>query len=381
MITNLRLKRFLVSGVFPVFSGLNKVVKKEDDEIFIYCANDILNDNSLAIFKYLVDNHYNEKYKIICGVSNPNVYKHLIDKNIAFIPKSKCVWQYLKSGHVLYSMGKMPIKPTNKQIVINMWHGTPIKKIGKMVSEDNGEEFFFTYLCASSELYADIMAKCFGCPRENVVICGEPKTDRLFEEKIKKDVKTILWAPTFRQSKYLGYEDSSVKDILPYIKQEEWQELNDILKNNNVDMIVKLHPMQDVDVKYITDFSNLHIYTDQMFQAKNMDLYSELAQADGLITDYSSVYLQYLMLNRPICFAMPDYDEYAKSRGFVFDNPLEYMPGVRALSKNDIYNFIRDINMGKDEYYGERCRVNKLVNYYNDGNNCQRILELSNIRL
>ena len=59
-------------------------------------------------------------------------------------------------------------------------------------------------------------------------------------------------------------------------------------------------------------------------------MYVLLRNADALITDYSSAYFDYMLLNRPIAFTVEDIEEYRKKRGFVFDNPFEYMP-VRRL--------------------------------------------------
>lgn len=379
MIKNVRIKRFLVNYIFPVFSLTNKLIKKDDNSIFIYCANGELNDNSEAIYNYLITNEYNKKYRIICGGANMDKIQEL-PPNVSFISKRRCVMQYMKSGHIFYSMGKIPIKPSDKQIVINMWHGIPIKKIGKMSNIGNGEEFFFTYVCAPSKIFVPIMAQSFGCPEKNVLICGEAKADKLFMPKVNRNNKLIVWAPTFKQSKFLGYDDSSNSSIVPLFDEKEWKELNKYLKQNKVDLIVKLHPMQDVDKGLKTKYSNLEIYCDAEFKNENKDIFWLMSQADGLITDYSGVYIDYLLLNRPICFALSDIEEYSNRRGFVFDNPLDYMPGKKAYCKDDIYAFIKEIADGQDLYEDDRNKINAVFNHYKDGENCKRLLEFSKIK-
>ncbi len=381
MIKNTKLKKMLVNHVFPLFSSINKIIPKDEKKILIYCANDVLNDNSEAIFNYLINNGYSRKYEIICGVKRPGEYKHLFGMNIRFITKVRSVFIYLRSAHVLYSMGKIPIKPSKNQIVINMWHGTPLKKIGKMANIENGDEFFFTYLCAPSPHFVDIFSKSFGCPKDRVIICGAPKTDALFNKKRDTDLKKVFWAPTFRQSKYLGYNDSGNTDILPLVHRDNWEKLNDILCKHNVELTVKLHPLQDFDDFESHSFSKLRIFSDKEFRQAGKELYDSLAQSDALISDYSSVYLDYLVLNRPICFAIPDVEEYSNKRGFVFDNPLDYMPGVHANTIDDIFAFIEDVSKGVDTYSEERTRINDLVNYYKCGGNCKRVLEYANISL
>lgn len=381
MIKNNTIKKFLVNNIFPFFSLVNKLIKKDDNTIFFYCANDELNDNSLELFDFLVRNGYNKKYKIVCGVGDPDKYISKSSANVEFIPKSRCIGQYMKSGHVFYSMGKMPIKPTKEQCVINIWHGIPIKKIGKLLPVDSGDEFFFTYVCSPSELYRPIMAKAFGCPESSVCICGEQKQDRLFEQKEERSEKLIVWTPTFRQSSYLGYDDTKNESFIPPFENTEWEELNSILKQQQVQMVVKLHPMQNTNGFSNIKKSNLKIMNSEYFNEQGLNLYSLLAQSDALIADYSSVYLEYLVINRPICFSLPDFDEYKGSRGFVFENPLEYMPGHFAKNKEDIYEFIRIISKGEDPYKEKRELIRDKVHYYKDGNNCHRILNISKISI
>lgn len=380
MIRNRKLKAFLVDCVFPMFSVLNKVVPKDDKSILIYCANDELNDNSEVLYNYLIENKYIQKYKIFCSLNNFRDYNSPELGRVKFISAVSGIWRYMRSGHVFYSMGKIPIKPAKKQMVINMWHGIPCKAIGKLSNLNNGEEFFFSYVCASSEFYRPIMAKAFGCPEENVCICGEQKTDRMFaEHKHESDLKTVLWAPTFRQSKYLGYSDSQMSSFLPLIDNGEWMELNEFAKSKNMKIIVKLHAAQNLNGFSEKLYPNLEIYSDSAFRSRGYNLYDFMAKSDALLADYSSVYLEYLLLNRPIGFTLEDIDEYKDTRGFVFENPLDYMPGEKLYSKYDLYRYLDEISAGKDSYKDERERVCDIVHQYKDGKSCERVLKIAGI--
>ena len=382
MMRNVKLKKFLVNNIFPVFSLINRILPKDKRKILIYCANDELIDNSEAVYDYLVENGYYKKYKILCSVKNPDKYTSPHPESIMFISKIGGIVQYMFSGYMFYSMGKIPIKPTKKQMVVNMSHGIPLKAIYKLSNLDNGEEFFFTYLCATSEFYRPIMAKAFGCPEENVCICGEPKTDKLFMKKDQSSgEKMIVWAPTFRQSAYLGYDDSSEADFLPFVKNSNWTELNDVLRSAGVKLVAKLHPLQDLNGFTEAVYSNLEIYSDKLFRQHGYDLYELLSRSDALLADYSSVYLEYLVLNRPIGFTLSDIDEYTNKRGFLFENPLDYMPGKKIYSEKELYEFIEDIAGGVDEYEAEREKVNDLANYYRDGRNCERVLKIAGITM
>ncbi len=376
MIKNVKAKKILVNYVFPAFNVINKIIPKDEKKIFIYNANGPLNDNSKVICDYLLENGYDKKYQIISG-SDP--IKSSQYRNVKFISKVSCIFTYMRSAHVLYSMGKIPIKPTKNQRVINMWHGAPTKLAGKLSGKDSGEEFFFSYVCATSEFYKDIMAKTFGCPLENVFINGDPKADKLFIKKEQRLEKFIVWTPTFRQSAFLGHDDSTLKDLLPLISENEWEELDNYLQDKNVRMLVKLHPMQNTMGFAKKEFKKLKIYSDKAFQEEGKDIFEVLSQSDALISDYSSVFLNYLLLNRPIAFALPDYEEYNKTRGLIFDNPLDFMPGPKCKTKYDLYKFISDVNDGVDNYEDDRKRVDSIVNTYHDGKNCERVLAIAEI--
>lgn len=380
MIKNRKLKIFLINCVFPIFSLVNKIVPKDDKSILIYCANDELNDNSEVLYNYLIVNRYFEKYKIFCSLKNYRNYTSLSKKRVKFISSLSGLWRYMRSGYVFYSMGKLPIKPTKKQMVINMWHGIPLKRIGKLANFNNGEEFFFTFVCAPSEFYKPIMAKAFGCPEENVCICDELKIDRMYNvRKHENKIKLVLWAPTFRQSNYLGYSDSKLSSFLPLINDTDWAELNKFAENINIKIIVKLHAVQTLNGFTEKLYSNLEIYSDYSFRKHGYNLYEFMAQADALLADYSSVYLEYLLLNRPIGFTLNDIDDYKETRGFVFENPLDYMPGEKLYCKSDLLHFLEDIAEEKDIYSNERQRVCNIVHQYKDGKNCERLLKIAGI--
>ena len=79
--------------------------------------------------------------------------------------------------------------------------------------------------------------------------------------------------------------------------------------------------------------------------------------SDALVSDYSSVAIDYLLLDRPLGFTLDDYEAYTESRGWVFDDPLEYMPGEHMYNMQDFENFILDIKNGKDNYKEQRASV------------------------
>lgn len=73
-------------------------------------------------------------------------------------------------------------------------------------------------------------------------------------------------------------------------------------------------------------------------------------------------------------------NSYSQDRGFVFENPDEYMPGEKIITGMDLLEFAESVFSGKDRYKKERERLCRLFNKYSDGENCRRIIEKAGIK-
>lgn len=380
MIRNVILKKMIKNVVFPIITLLNKIVKKDDSIVLLYISNMGIRHSLLPLRQYSLDNHFNERYKIYCGIEH---LKYAEDEpRVTFISGGKTLLVFLRAKHVFYTAGQLPVKPASSQIVIHMDHGNAnFKTMGALTNINNGDEFYFTYMIAPSEYYVPIMAKEYRCEASNIKICGDPMTDALLKSgrntyDFHQYDKMLLWMPTFRQSDYLSYNDSKL-DSLPLFKETDCLELNERLKKYNIKLIVKLHPAQKEFGYNMQCFSHLSIFSHKEFLKENYDLALLTAQSDGLIGDYSSASLQYLLLDRPMAFVVPDIEEYDKMRGFVFENPEDYMGGHIIKSKDDFWQFLDDFAVGKDIYKEKRHRITDIIYKFKDANSCKRIVELS----
>ena len=126
--------------------------------------------------------------------------------------------------------------------------------------------------------------------------------------------------------------------------------------------------------------SNIIFLTNPQLDELDIHFYSLLKDTDALITDYSSVFFDYLLIDKPLAFTVDDLESYGKNRGFVFDNPMDYMPGMKLYVVSDFYDFLSNCLNGVDEYSQQRLDVNEKVNYYKDGNNCKRIIDFVGIK-
>lgn len=268
-----------------------------------------------------------------------------------------------------------------------MDHGNCAFKTGGSLSNVNfGYQYYFTYLIATSDLYVPIMAEEYGCPEKCVKVAGEPMADSLLqppreEYDFRSYDKVLVWMPTFRNSELMGYNDSNLETLVPLFDIEEYPALNDLLAKYNIRLIVKLHPIQTVPADMQRHFSHLSVYSHDEFVQSEYEMYTLLANSDGLIGDYSSVSMQYLFTDKPQGFVVPDLNSYGANRGFIFDNPEDYMAGHIIKTKEEFAQFIDDFAKGKDQYKDKRHWVCDQIFKHKDAKSCERIVKLSGMSL
>jgi len=383
IIKNLKFKFFLYNHVFPLLTKVNGLCTHRENQIFLYC-NLSFRDNNRAIYDYLIANGYNEKYRILVSSSDYLEYKEHAPKNVQFVGPFKSVLTYFKSKFVFYCIGKLPIEPAKDQVVIHMEHGMPFKDASEGQSRYSASSQHYTYVMATGPCFVKPQARIYGVPESKIVIAGNPKCDPLFlpnpQYNFGKYKKIILWAPTFRKSVSMNMQDTSAEQpILPIVKLEEFKQLNDYLKGKEVKIVVKLHPEQDLSKYNLVDMDHFILLSHQEFLSRGMDLYRFMKQCDAMITDYSSIFYDYLLLDRPIGFTEDDIDDYAGKRGFAM-NPEKYRPGMRLRNIQDIYSFVDDLASNIDKFKNDRAEVNCSVNPDMDGNFSAKVLKIMGIK-
>ena len=332
MISNPKLKKIFQTYVFGVVSIINKRIRHDKRKIILY-SNMGFRDNVKSLYDYLIEQKYNEQYEIICCCNDFKRWSFVNIPNVKFVSCVKGFFYYFFAGYVFYSFGKIPIVPGINQKTIQLWHGSPYKAADAgMLKGHSWKHQYYSFSVATSRTFAKIWSRYFSMPLDHVLIGGED-----------------------------------------FIK------INDYLKEKGVKIVVKLHPVQDLDKYDMMEMSNFILLSHAEFVKRGMDLYKFMTQCDALITDYSSIFYDYLLLDRPIAFTEDDLEDYSDVRGFAVDDPQGYKPGYRIRNLKNLYEFIDCLLTNTDFYKEERKRVNELVNEYRDGNFCQHILDLVGI--
>ena len=357
--------------VYELLSLLNIVIPKKK-RVFIYGGNE-LSGNSEAMFRYLINTG---SINVMC-VTNEKVLAYEKYKNAVFVNDSffHAMWAYLTSQVVLdSSLHKVKIKPTKKQLSLQLWHGSPLKHLPKCGGIRYGA--YYTYVVYASDLFKEEMKQSFGIDDNRLLLLGNPRNDDLFKHvslpsQLSSSGKAVMWMPTFRRG--IGLQEAS-RDI-PILSKDNIPELETFLKRNRIKLFIKPHPLQMGGLKdMFSDYelSFIHLVTDNDLRKHGITLYEMLGSMDALLTDYSSVFFDYLLIDRPIGFAIDDIEEYSQKRGFALSPPESYMPGAIIQTYQDLLRFFNNVNDEIDMFKKERKKINQLVNYYQDDRSAER---------
>ncbi|HHU72705.1 MAG TPA: hypothetical protein GXZ21_11835 [Clostridiales bacterium] len=277
---------------------------------------------------------------------------------------------------------------------INLWHGTGNKKINYDNKFDevrhpknNWDRLRFAlrrmsdekpshYILATSEMMGDIFASAFRVPRNHIIVDGYPRNDVLFkdckirqlyteEEKevistlkeLKDDnYKILLYMPTFRDSETKFFDVMDLKSF------------NEFLYDNRLIFLTKLHPKSKLKLEFERiKLSNI------INASADVDPYTILEFADVLTTDYSSVYTDFLLLNRPSVLFTYDLEEYSRDTRECYFDYDDYIPELRTYTMEEFQEGILRV-LKKDEFEEGRIELRSKMFAYVDSGSCERIL-------
>lgn len=359
-------------------------------------------DNARALFEYALQLGLNRTYELIWFVKNPEEYdRYASMEHVRFLSydwsvsekqeerdayyRALCLAKYIFFTDA-YGFARNCRKA---QIRVQLWHGCGFKTRVNFVRCEKRYE----YTTVISDLYADIHADIYGLRKDQVLVTGYAKQDWLFhpqrEDIIKLQIpdakKYIFWLPTFRSTdrklEQLNEYVLGSETGLPIVNTvEQMKALDTLLAEKDIVLIVKLHPFQDRNEVFCKGCRNIYLIENEDLVEEDIPINRLLGQADALISDYSSAAVDFMLLDRPIAFMLEDVEEYEKSRGFVFDNIREWLPGKEIFSFEDVCDFIEEAANNQDTTADKRRMLRDKLHRFCDDNNCQRILEQFNIR-
>jgi len=239
--------------------------------------------------------------------------------------------------------------------------------------------FHYDVFTAASEEAKEKLSSAYRDKKNRFCVTGNPRNDALFDtawlarrrcdylDNIKKQVSfkyVITYLPTQRR---MGRKKVDLFAKYGFDVSEAEQ----VLESLNAIFIIKPHYLQKKLGLSIGNEPSRRMYT--LSDDELPDIYPLLKETDILITDYSGVYFDYLLLNRPIIFAPFDIEEYIREEGLYYDYD-EVTPGPKAKDWSEIFRLIREI-IENDRWKQEREVVCKRFDKFRDNNNSERVFK------
>lgn len=318
------------------------------------------NDNSKYYHIYLCEN--NSDIRTIWISKTKKERDYVRSKGLEAYRKwsIKGLYHGLTSGAFIFSSNISDINywASGRAVKINMWHGVGLKKLGMKESDIYNPNslanriltpFLYdepTYFVGPSDMMAKHFADCYQLNSEQMLKVGYPRCEFMmnYKNKTKSLIQKYESTETEMLLKHIGKYDK-VYIYMPtfrdaqtdFIKASgiDFHRFNELLKTKNYLLILKLHPATRIKEDNLASFSNI------LVMDKTIDIYPILPYTDVLITDYSSIYYDYILMADKNVILFPfDYDDYIhNNRDLAFDY-LTYAPGVKAWNFNELYDII-----------------------------------------
>lgn len=369
-----------------LISFLNKIIPKKN--IILFNSFPDFCDNSYALYQYILKKRRDilENYRIVWAVNSVfNITGITLSANTQVIEKKsiKGIWIFLHSKYVISTHGYfMDIKSANGQKQINLWHGCGYKDLPP---EERGYRGDFNIVI--SNIHKKLYSEFFLIEEKNVFITGYPRNDVLFNkysslQKLNVDKtnfkKIVLWMPTYRKATqgHNGIDGNLSSFVSSNLSKAECKELNSVLRNNEYLMVAKLHPMEYTTLGAMKGLSNIKCISSKELENSGVQLYELLTESDVLLCDYSSLVIDYLLLDQPIAMVLSDMKEYKESRGFVFYPVENYFPGPIIANLQEMIQYLNNINEIDSKWISKRLELKNLFHYYQDQNSSQRVAKL-----
>jgi len=372
---------YLVLNYIQTVIELIDYIVPKDDKLIVFGSSggEFCSGSSKTLYNYVNSEH--PEYR--------SFFYMPFRKDLGFIARLKYIFvfasiffraKFLISTHPPTDFFPF-ISWSTKKNFINVWHGIPMKRMFFMDNTISKIDLITTInlniktsaFIVSSQLEAFLMRSCFRIDPTKIFYTGHPRNDAL----LKKDSvrllpiilpglpvyqKVILYCPTYRRGKHAQFFPFDDFDFRHFEK---------FLEDNKIIVLLRYHPYD----KGTINFSSTRIiHFDFNICSEINDI---LPEVDILITDYSSIYFDYLLLDRPCIFIPYDLNEYKRDVGFLLDYDT-ITAGPKVSTYNEFITVIRECIEGKDSYSDRRSKLKTIFHEYQKENSSEQVFIFMN---
>lgn len=366
-----------------------KKTKKPDMYTWVFSSVDncYYNYNSKYLFEY-VKEHLPQITPLFV-INEENLRRELSEqygKEYFIETESKEGIRRVLEAGVWFTSAGLPVYGTGlgkNRLIVNLWHGVPLKKIAlmdpnlKKAARIYFKKIFsenYTWILTTSRALVPVMAKSFQVSEDRLRVWGQPRNDCIFDPPDRKQIlegiysdlpeykKVVLYAPTFRDygnTRLFPFEDFDKKVFEDFLEQEK------------ILLLLRLHIKEAAAADAYVSSRIRRFGSEEAGDVTGM-----LGMFDLLITDYSSIYIDYLLTDKPLMFLPYDRERYLDGRGMNFDYD-EVTPGPKPETMKEFMMEIKEFMNGEDSWKKERDRVNLKFNEVKEpcsSNICNQVL-------
>lgn len=376
-----RLLRHLMTAAHAF---LQRVVPP-DDRMVVFTSIPDHTDSSFAVYRHLVRTRRN--LRITWLVADLEIRSQIqdefdsltrelsIDHGHQLAVRSRHSWRgylaFVRARVAFHTHGVFAFARTDyRRHVVSLWHGMPIKAIGRLDATTTSEfDPHGTTHVAASDLYRYVIAASFGASSDRILSTVLPRTDALLSpqplgphnDEIRRrleldpDRHLIFWMPTYRSQVNVDFvhranrqsTPEELRTFLDDVPLDLIEALDRACEEHGCQIVIKLHPLDGLnhqDARYLAE--NIRLLTSAEFTDSGLQLYDVLAQCDGLMSDLSSVLVDFVPTHKPIGLIGLPFDVYERDlliplELFVESSRFEHLTGPE-----EIDDFVAAVSAG-----------------------------------
>lgn len=366
------------------------------DKILVFGSyRGAFNDNTKYLFLY-ANEHITDR-KVVWISTKQSTVKHIrsLGYEAYSVMSLKGLWYALRGKYWFVNSYSSDIAfcLAGRTKIVNLWHGVPMKAIEfgitkgdlakRYVQRDIRDTFFHPapfrrpdYMVSTTDFFDEVFSQSFridksqcmqtGCPRNRMLRLPKEEVDTFISryesnetkalvEKIKQYKTVFVYMPTWRDSQ---------RDC--FANGFDLEAFNNCVAQQNACVLMKPHANTIID-KSVT-YSNL------FFLDGNVDMYCILPYTHVLITDYSSILYDYILMpDKHVILFHYDYEEYVNSREFIFDIQ-DNIVGRKVYTFDELIQVISTNDYTMDTTARQKI-LNKFWGETSDKNSCELVFE------
>ncbi|MHC4958493.1 MAG: CDP-glycerol glycerophosphotransferase family protein [Planctomycetota bacterium] len=383
--------------LLPLYLASGFVKRRKDLWVFGSWGGYRFADNSAAFFMHC-KMAMADRVRLVWITRDRGIVRDLRDKGYEahYVWSLRGVLAGLRAGVYLFDSFAKDINfwTSRGALHVNLWSGVPLKTFERDIDNPRNRYYRLFHgslperialsimmpwhvvrpdlIIATSPETAEITRRAFDVPEEAVVVTGFPRNDVFFAPRdesvlperfaaaVRASGSVFLYLPTYRDSG---------KSFLNL----DWAQLGALMERLDATFFFKFHP----DDKTQVTQGNERIVE----LPTEIDIYDLLPRVDALISDYSSILFDYMLLDRPTIHYLPDLEEFvASSRALNFD-PVEIAMGPVCRTQPELMEALTSAAQGDFAPFDRRPEVRNRINSHHDGDSCRRVLASIEARL